>query len=106
MDLQSGVAQSPSRSRFRAREDDAADSGYGGSVISDDELSMSPSKNQNLFEHAFSDQLNGSQRILPSARAQELYQEHCRLLINSIQDTKHVLKVALAEVMCSFYLRR
>lgn len=76
----------------RPFRDDATDSGYGGSVHDD-----SSPKADNLFERSFSAEIN-PRNHLPSARQQEIYQENCRLLIGSIDDTKHVLKVLFLDI--------
>ena len=72
-------------------KDDATDSGYGGSVKdgpSDD--------GENLFEGFLSREMHHRNQ-LPTTRQQEIYQENCRLLTGSIEDTKHILKVLLIE---------
>jgi len=67
--------------------DDATDSGYGGSVKG----GSSPDR-ENLFEQSFSTEMHHRNQ-LPTTRQQEIYQENCRLLTGSIDDTKHILKV-------------
>jgi hypothetical protein len=69
--------------------EDATDSGYGGSVIDG-----SSNDSENLFERSFSSQVQSRHQI-PMDRQEEIYQENCRLLIGSIEDTKHILKVTI-----------
>lgn len=71
----------------RPFRDDATDSGYGGSVNDG-----SSSEGENLLERSFPTEMH-HRNHLPSMRQQELYQENSRLLIGSIEDTKHILKV-------------
>jgi len=67
--------------------DDATDSGYGGSV-----KDGSSPDGENLFERSFSTEMHHRNQ-LPTTRQQEIYQENCRLLTGSIDETKHILKV-------------
>ena len=85
--MTSRLSRQPSSVQQDSFPDDATDSGYGGSVIN-----ASSTDSENLFEKSFA---NGSRnRVhMASERHQELYQENCRLLTGSIEDTKHILKV-------------
>ena len=69
--------------------DDGTDSGYGGSVIDG-----SSNDSENLFEGSFSTQVQSRHQI-PMDRQEEIYQENCRLLTSSIEDTKHILRVII-----------
>ena len=69
--------------------DDTTDSGYGGSVIDG-----SSNDFENLFERPFSTQLQSRHQI-PMDRQEEIYQENCRFLTGSIEDTKYILKVTI-----------
>lgn len=70
--------------------DDATDSGYGGSI---NEGSTTDSKN--LFEQSFLTEVQYRHQI-PTDRQQEIYQENCRLLTGSIEDTKYILEVVVS----------
>jgi hypothetical protein len=67
--------------------DDATDSGYGGSVVDG-----SSSESDNLFDKSFSHEVQ-HRHHMPSVRQQEIYKDNCHLLIGSIDETKHILKV-------------
>ena len=82
----SSIPSTPNPSSFM---EDATDSGYGGSVIDG-----SSNDSENLFERSFSSQVQSRHQI-PMDRQEEIYQENCRLLIGSIEDTKHILKVTI-----------
>ena len=68
-------------------EDDATDSGYGGSIIEG-----SSSDSESLFGKSFSTGA-GNWHDIAGKRQEEIYQENCRLLTEAIEDTKHILKV-------------
>lgn len=67
--------------------DDATDSGYGSSI-----MDGSSTDSENPFERPFSPDAQHRHQI-PTDRKQEIYQENCRLLTGSIEDTKYILKV-------------
>ena len=69
--------------------DNATDSGYGGSVIDG-----SSTDSETLFESSISTQVQSRHQI-PMDRQEEMYQENCRLLLGSIGDTNHILKVTI-----------
>jgi len=73
-------------------DDNATDSGYGGSIA--DESSIS---SENVLERALSNGEHSKHRV-PSTRQQEIYAENCQHLISSIEDTKSVLKVTLIKI--------
>ena len=89
------ASQIPYRSSFPSTRnpssilDDATDSGYGSSVIDG-----SSNDSENLFERSFSAQVQ-SRHLIPMDKQEEMYQENCRLLIGSIEETKHILKVTI-----------
>jgi hypothetical protein len=68
-------------------EYDATDSGYGTSTVGGSSIDS-----ENLFEKPFSSEVQ-YRRQGTSGWQQEIYQENCRLLAGSIEDTKHILKV-------------
>jgi hypothetical protein len=70
--------------------DDATDSGYGGSIIDG-----ASTDSKNLFEQSFSNVAQYRHQI-PTDRQQEIYQENCRLLTGSIEDTKYILEVVFS----------
>jgi hypothetical protein len=71
--------------------DDATDSGYGGSIID----GSSNDSSENFVEKPLPKDFQSRHQI-PADRQQEIYQENCRLLTGSIEDTKYILKVIFA----------
>jgi hypothetical protein len=69
-------------------EDNASDSGYGGSIKDDDPLT-NLSETTEVFL-SLDSQVN---QHFTTSKSQELYKENCQLLTASIEDTKHLLKV-------------
>jgi hypothetical protein len=68
-------------------EHDATDSGYGTSTVGGSSIDS-----ENVFERSFPSKVQYRHQGA-TGRQQEIYQENCRLLVGSIEDTKHILKV-------------
>ena len=83
------ASQLPYRpSTRRSFTDDATDSGYGGSIVD----GSSNDSSENFPESGLPKDFQSRHQI-PADRQQEIYQENCRLLTESIEDTKYILKV-------------